>query len=88
MWAALLHGSLGFGGEESPGASFLRQDGRVWTTDKDGIGAGLLAAELTARRGAIPVRRIEISRRCWASRCSRALGSGLGLLFGCFVRRR
>jgi phosphoglucomutase len=45
----LLDGSLGFGGEESAGASFLRRDGRVWTTDKDGMVAALLAAEITAR---------------------------------------
>ena len=43
----LLDGSLGFGGEESAGASFLRRDGTVWTTDKDGIILGLLAAEIT-----------------------------------------
>jgi phosphoglucomutase len=45
----LLSGSLGFGGEESAGASFLRMDGTVWTTDKDGIILDLLAAEITAR---------------------------------------
>ena len=45
----LLSGDLGFGGEESAGASFLRRDGRVWTTDKDGLILGLLAAEMTAR---------------------------------------
>ena len=45
----LLDGSLGFAGEESAGASFLRRDGSVWTTDKDGIILGLLAAEITAR---------------------------------------
>jgi phosphoglucomutase len=45
----LVDGSLGFGGEESAGASFLRRDGSVWTTDKDGIILGLLAAEITAR---------------------------------------
>jgi phosphoglucomutase len=50
----LLEGSLGFAGEESAGASFLRRDGSVWTTDKDGLIAGLLAAELTARGGADP----------------------------------
>ena len=44
----LLNSSLGFGGEESAGASFLRQDGAVWTTDKDGIILALLAAEITA----------------------------------------
>jgi len=47
----LLDGSLCFGGEESAGASFLRRDGAVWTTDKDGIILGLLAAEMTARSG-------------------------------------
>jgi phosphoglucomutase len=50
----LLEGSLGFGGEESAGASFLRRDGSVWTTDKDGIIMGLLAAEMTARTGRDP----------------------------------
>ncbi len=50
----LLSGDLGFGGEESAGASFLRRDGTVWTTDKDGIIACLLAAELTARTGRDP----------------------------------
>jgi phosphoglucomutase len=45
----LIDGSLGFGAEESAGASFLRLDGSVWTTDKDGIVAALLAAEITAR---------------------------------------
>ena len=47
----LLEGWLGFGGEESAGASFLRRAGAVWTTDKDGIILGLLAAEMTARAG-------------------------------------
>jgi phosphoglucomutase len=50
----LLDGSLGFGGEESAGASFLRLDGTVWTTDKDGIIPNLLAAEITARTGRDP----------------------------------
>ena len=50
----LLDGSLGFGGEESAGASFLRRDGSVWTTDKDGIAPALLAAEITARIGRDP----------------------------------
>ena len=50
----LFGGSLGFGGEESAGASFLRKDGGVWTTDKDGIVAALLSAEITARRGRDP----------------------------------
>jgi phosphoglucomutase len=50
----LLAGSLGFAGEESAGASFLRRSGAVWTTDKDGIILGLLAAEMTARAGRDP----------------------------------
>ncbi len=50
----LLDGSLGFGGEESAGASFLRRDGTVWTTDKDGITAALLSAEMTVRTGSDP----------------------------------
>ena len=50
----LLDGSLGFGGEESAGASFSRLDGSVWTTDKDGIVPALLAAEITARMGRDP----------------------------------
>lgn len=50
----LLDGSLGFGGEESAGASYLRRDGTVWTTDKDGPIMDLLAAEITARTGKDP----------------------------------
>jgi len=50
----LLSGSLGFGGEESAGASFLRRDGTAWATDKDGLIMGLLAAEMTARTGRDP----------------------------------
>ncbi len=50
----LLDGSLGFGGEESAGASFVRLDGTVWTTDKDGIVPALLAAEITAKMGRDP----------------------------------
>jgi phosphoglucomutase len=50
----LLDGSLGFGGEESAGATFLRRDGAAWATDKDGIIAALLAAEITARLGRDP----------------------------------
>jgi len=50
----LLDGSLGFGGEESAGASFVRFDSRVWTTDKDGIIPALLAAEITAKMGRDP----------------------------------
>ena len=52
--AGLQDGTLGFCGEESAGAAFLRRDGSVWTTDKDGISAALLAAEITARTGRDP----------------------------------
>lgn len=52
----LIDGSLAFGGEESAGESFLRRDGSVWTTDKDGLIMGLLAAEMTARTGRDPNR--------------------------------
>ena len=54
--AGLIDGSLGFGGEESAGAAFLRRDGTVWTTDKDGLIMGLLAAEMTGRLGKDPSR--------------------------------
>jgi phosphoglucomutase len=53
----LLDGSVGFGGEESAGASFLRRDGRVWTTDKDGMILDLLAAEILAVTGSTPSER-------------------------------
>jgi phosphoglucomutase len=60
----LLHGSLGFGGEESAGASCLRIDGTTWTTDKDGIIFGLLAAEITAALGLDPgARYVELTRK-------------------------
>jgi phosphoglucomutase len=55
----LIGGSLGFGGEESAGASFLKRDGSVWTTDKDGLIPGLLAAEITARTGRDPGEMFE-----------------------------
>lgn len=53
----LFDGSLGFGGEESAGASFLRKDGTVWSTDKDGIIMDLLAAEILATSGKTPSQR-------------------------------
>ncbi len=53
----LFNASVGFGGEESAGSSFLRRDGSVWTTDKDGLIAGLLAAEMMARTGVDPSKR-------------------------------
>jgi len=59
----LIDGSLGFGGEESAGASFLRRDGSVWTTDKDGLIMGLLAAEITARTGHDPSQFYEVQTR-------------------------
>jgi phosphoglucomutase len=55
----LLDGSVGFGGEESAGASFLRNDGSVWTTDKDGIILALLASEITAVTGRSPSQLYE-----------------------------
>ena len=59
--AGLIDGSLQFGGEESAGASFLRRDGSVWTTDKDGLIMGLLAAEMTARTGHDPSQFFALS---------------------------
>jgi phosphoglucomutase len=55
----LLDGSLGFGGEESAGASFLSQNGEAWSTDKDGLILGLLAAEITAKTGRDPGRHYD-----------------------------
>lgn len=55
----LLDGSLGFGGEESAGASFLRSDGSPWSTDKDGLILGLLSAEITAKTGEDPGKQYE-----------------------------
>ncbi|WP_269928449.1 phosphoglucomutase (alpha-D-glucose-1,6-bisphosphate-dependent) [Kocuria massiliensis] len=55
--SGLMDGSLGFGGEESAGASFLRTNGSVWTTDKDGIILALLASEITAVTGKTPSQR-------------------------------
>jgi phosphoglucomutase len=61
----LLDGGLGFGGEESAGSSFLRRDGTVWTTDKDGIIAALLAAEMTARTARDPGEiYADLTREC------------------------
>jgi phosphoglucomutase len=59
----LMDGSLGFGGEESAGASFGRIDGRAWTTDKDGIVPALLSAEITARTGHDPGERYQTLTR-------------------------
>ena len=57
--SGLLNGSFGFGGEESAGASFLKKDGSVWTTDKDGLILGLLAAEITAVTGKDPAQHYQ-----------------------------
>lgn len=67
----LISGEFGFAGEESAGASFLRLDGSVWTTDKDGIILGLLAAEITAKTGADPgvlydKLTAELGKPCYA----------------------
>ncbi|MCD6672464.1 MAG: phosphoglucomutase (alpha-D-glucose-1,6-bisphosphate-dependent) [Burkholderiaceae bacterium] len=68
----LLDASLGFAGEESAGASVLRRDGTVWTTDKDGIALALLAAEMTARDGRDPARSYAALEdelgRAWSDR--------------------
>src|SRR5699024_7420255 len=69
-------GSIGFGGEESAGASFLRQDGTVWTTDKDGILLALLAAEIQATTGASPSQRhrelVDAHGQSWYARVDAA----------------
>ena len=68
----LFDGSCGFGGEESAGASFLRRDGSVWTTDKDGIILALLSAEITARTGKDPGEHyLEIEREVGTSHYAR-----------------
>ena len=69
----LHRGTLGFGGEESAGASFLRKDGSAWSTDKDGLILGLLAAEITAVTGQTPSQRFEaLSAEFGSSAYSRA----------------
>ena len=69
----LFDGSCCFGGEESAGASFLRRDGGVWTTDKDGLIMDLLAAEITARTGKDPGRAFSGTGRSSVCRTTRAL---------------
>ncbi len=62
----LIDGSFGFGGEESAGASFLRKNGKVWTTDKDGIIMDLLAAEMLAVEEKDPGQIYdEFNRKVW-----------------------
>lgn len=89
----LLSGSVGFGGEESAGASFLRHNGRVWTTDKDGIVLALLAAEITAVTGSTPsqLHRDLVAKygQSWYARvdapASRAQKATLSALSACQV---
>ena len=61
----LLDGAIGFGGEESSGMSFLRKDGRIWTTDKDGLIPDLLAAEITAKTGKDPAQLHQEQIACF-----------------------
>jgi phosphoglucomutase len=68
----LIDGSFGFAGEESAGASFLRRDGSVWTTDEDGLIPGLLAAEITARTKRDPGETFDRLTRYRSSRRRRA----------------
>ena len=70
----LIDGSYGFGGEESAGASFLRKDGTVWTTDKDGIIMDLLAAEMTALTGKEPSEIYGELENRFGSPCLRTNG--------------
>jgi len=69
--AGLQSGALGFAGEESAGATFLRRNGSVWTTDKDGIAAALLSAEITARTGRDPGQRYAALARGFGSPVAR-----------------
>ena len=66
----LFDGSLGFGGEESAGASFLRQDGAVWTTDKDGIAPALLSAEIAAATGRDPGEAYQALAKALGAPCA------------------
>ncbi|MGZ6060618.1 MAG: phosphoglucomutase, alpha-D-glucose phosphate-specific, partial [Myxococcaceae bacterium] len=68
--SGLVDGSLGFGGEESSGATFLRRDGTVWTTDKDGLVPNLLAAEITARTGRDPGEHYRVLSREFGAPCT------------------
>ena len=70
--SGLFDGSLGFGGEESAGASFLRRDGSVWTTDKDGMIMDLLACELTGAAAKTPGNIMPSSRRVSVNRSTSA----------------
>jgi phosphoglucomutase len=79
-----LNGSLGFGGEESASASFLRIDGTTWTTDKDGIVPGLLAAEITATLGLDPgARSLEPTRESARRSTSESASPRRSIKSGC-----
>jgi phosphoglucomutase len=73
----LLDGSLGFGGEESAGASFLRRDGSPWSTDKDGILLALLAAEIVAKTGQDPGERYQALTRRFGAPAYRRTDSAI-----------
>jgi len=76
----LLDGSLGFGGEESAGASFLKMNGEVWTTDKDGIIMDLLAAEIIARTGKNPAEHYKLLENQFGSPVYERIDAGATLL--------
>jgi phosphoglucomutase len=82
----LLEGRLAFAGEESAGATFLKRDGRVWTTDKDGLVLGLLAAEITARTGLDPKQFYDQRSRAlggaWYARTDAAASKAQKKLLG------
>jgi phosphoglucomutase len=82
----LLEGGLAFAGEESAGATFLKKDGGVWTTDKDGLVMGLLAAEMTARTGRDPKQiydeRSASFGRAWYARTDAAASKAQRDLLG------
>jgi phosphoglucomutase len=82
----LMDGSLYFSGEESAGSSFLRRDGAIWTTDKDGLIAGLLAAEITATSGRAPDALFgdltQTLGRAWYARIDRPADAALRMRLG------
>ena len=77
----LTHGQIFFCGEESAGSSYLRRNGKVWTTDKDGLIAGLLAAEMTAREGKTPSQQFaditKVAGRTYYARIDNAADKSL-----------
>jgi len=69
----LLDGTVGFGGEESAGASFLRRDGSVWSTDKDGLLLDLLASEILATTGRTPSRHYDDLQPRWQAGATQSM---------------